>query len=131
MSALNKIWKITALAALLFTSLLWAADSAPVLLASGRIDDAIAALRGEISTSPDGAAYNLLCRAYQDVRVRRGREADRVADRRFAGFIDHVTAGMRHGGEGEMRAGNPGGIGEGTQRVRAGCAAESKQCGGS
>src|SRR5436190_22155361 len=64
MSALNKIWKITALAALLFTSLLWAADSAPVLLASGRIDDAIAALRGEISTSPDGAAYNLLCRAY-------------------------------------------------------------------
>lgn len=65
MSALNKIWKTTALAALLFTSLLWAADSAPVLLASGRIDDAIAALRGEISTSPsDGAAYNLLCRAY-------------------------------------------------------------------
>jgi len=65
MSAWNTIWKTTALATLAFTSLLWGADSAPVLLASGRIDDAIAALRGEISSSPgDGAAFNLLCRAY-------------------------------------------------------------------
>jgi tetratricopeptide (TPR) repeat protein len=65
MASSSTIWKATALAAFIFTSLLWAADSAPVLLASGRIDDAIAALRGEISTSPnDAAAYNLLCRAY-------------------------------------------------------------------
>jgi len=65
MAGLSTIWKATASAALIFTSLLWGADSAPVLLASGRIDEAIAALRREISTSPnDGAAYNLLCRAY-------------------------------------------------------------------
>ena len=61
MKAISK----TAVFALVLTSVLWAADSAPVLLASGRIDDAITALRGKISNSPDdGAAYNLLCRAY-------------------------------------------------------------------
>ena len=40
-------------------------DSAPALLAAGRVDDAITTLRSEISASPsDGEAYNLLCRAY-------------------------------------------------------------------
>jgi tetratricopeptide (TPR) repeat protein len=42
-----------------------AADSAPALLAAGRVDDAISTLQGEISASPkDAEAYNLLCRAY-------------------------------------------------------------------
>jgi tetratricopeptide (TPR) repeat protein len=42
-----------------------AADSAPALLAAGRVDDAITTLRGEISASPsDAEAHNLLCRAY-------------------------------------------------------------------
>ncbi|HXP17104.1 MAG TPA: tetratricopeptide repeat protein, partial [Terriglobales bacterium] len=40
-------------------------DSAPALLAAGRVDDAITTLRSRISTSPnDAEAYNLLCRAY-------------------------------------------------------------------
>lgn len=40
-------------------------ENAPALLASGRVDDAIAQLHGQISASPDDAlAYNLLCRAY-------------------------------------------------------------------
>jgi tetratricopeptide (TPR) repeat protein len=40
-------------------------DSAPALLAAGRVDDAITALRGRISATPnDAAAHNLLCRAY-------------------------------------------------------------------
>ncbi len=48
-----------------FSLLAGAADSAPALLAAGRVDDAIAALRGKISASPtDPEAYNLLCRAY-------------------------------------------------------------------
>jgi tetratricopeptide (TPR) repeat protein len=42
-----------------------AADNAPVLLAAGRIDDAITTLRGELSQTPnDPQAHNLLCRAY-------------------------------------------------------------------
>jgi Tfp pilus assembly protein PilF len=40
-------------------------DSAPSLLAQGRVDDAITNLRGQISSSPnDPEAHNLLCRAY-------------------------------------------------------------------
>ena len=40
-------------------------ETAPALLASGRVDDAIAALQGQISSSPnDAVAHNLLCRAY-------------------------------------------------------------------
>jgi tetratricopeptide (TPR) repeat protein len=40
-------------------------DSAPSLLAQGRVDDAITTLRGQISLSPnDPEAHNLLCRAY-------------------------------------------------------------------
>jgi tetratricopeptide (TPR) repeat protein len=40
-------------------------DSAPALLAAGRVDDAISTLRSRISSSPnDAEAYNLLCRAY-------------------------------------------------------------------
>src|SRR6266496_2640149 len=40
-------------------------ETAPALLASGRVDEAIAALHGQISSSPnDAVAHNLLCRAY-------------------------------------------------------------------
>ena len=40
-------------------------ETAPTLLASGRVDDAITALHGHINSSPnDAAAQNLLCRAY-------------------------------------------------------------------
>jgi len=40
-------------------------ESAPALLASGRVDEAINALHGQISASPnDAMAHNLLCRAY-------------------------------------------------------------------
>ena len=40
-------------------------DAAPSLLAQGRVDEAIHALRGQISASPnDPEAHNLLCRAY-------------------------------------------------------------------
>ncbi len=42
-----------------------AGETAPDLLASGRVDEAIAALRGQINASPgDATAHNLLCRAY-------------------------------------------------------------------
>jgi tetratricopeptide (TPR) repeat protein len=40
-------------------------ESAPALLASGRVDEAIAALHGQIRSTPnDAVAHNLLCRAY-------------------------------------------------------------------
>jgi tetratricopeptide (TPR) repeat protein len=40
-------------------------ESAPLLLASGHVDEAIAALDGQIRRAPnDAAAHNLLCRAY-------------------------------------------------------------------
>ena len=40
-------------------------EPAPALLASGHVDEAIAALHGQISSSPnDALAHNLLCRAY-------------------------------------------------------------------
>lgn len=40
-------------------------ESVPALLASGRVDEAINALHGQLSTSPnDPVAHNLLCRAY-------------------------------------------------------------------
>ena len=40
-------------------------ENAPVLLASGHVDEAIAALDGQIRRAPnDAAAHNLLCRAY-------------------------------------------------------------------
>lgn len=55
-----------ALAVLVTVPALAGADeSAPTLLATGRVDEAIAALHGQISASPDDAlAHNLLCRAY-------------------------------------------------------------------
>src|ERR1700730_2128824 len=57
---------ITLILASIFMALVATADdSAPALLAAGRVDDAITTLRSRISTSPnDGEAYNLLCRAY-------------------------------------------------------------------
>ena len=40
-------------------------ETAPALLASGHVDEAIVALHGQISSSPnDAVAHNLLCRAY-------------------------------------------------------------------
>ncbi len=40
-------------------------ETGPALLAAGKVDDAIAALRGQIASSPnDAVAHNLLCRAY-------------------------------------------------------------------
>jgi tetratricopeptide (TPR) repeat protein len=42
-----------------------AADSAKDLLAAGRVDDAISALNGQVSSYPsDAESFNLLCRAY-------------------------------------------------------------------
>jgi tetratricopeptide (TPR) repeat protein len=52
------LFLITAISAL-------ADDSAPTLLAPGRVDEAITTLRGQIDASPnDPEAHNLLCRAY-------------------------------------------------------------------
>jgi tetratricopeptide (TPR) repeat protein len=40
-------------------------ETAPSLIANGRVDEAIASLHGQISASPnDAQAHNLLCRAY-------------------------------------------------------------------
>jgi tetratricopeptide (TPR) repeat protein len=51
--------------AVLSVSAAKAGADAPALLASGHVDDAIRALDGEISASPnDALAHNLLCRAY-------------------------------------------------------------------
>ncbi len=56
---------ILILASLFTAALAVADDSAPALLAAGRVDDAITTLRSKISASPsDAEAYNLLCRAY-------------------------------------------------------------------
>jgi cytochrome c-type biogenesis protein CcmH/NrfG len=53
------------LAFILLASALAFAQPAEDLLASGRVDEAIAALQAKIKTSPkDAASYNLLCRAY-------------------------------------------------------------------
>jgi len=53
------------LISVLLSSLSLAADSAPALLAAGRVDDAIRSLQQELNASPnDAATYNLLCRAY-------------------------------------------------------------------
>ena len=43
----------------------WAADSAQNMLAGGRVDEAISALHGRLSSDPgDAESFNLLCRAY-------------------------------------------------------------------
>ena len=40
-------------------------ETAPALIASGRVDEALRSLQGQINTSPnDAVAHNLLCRAY-------------------------------------------------------------------
>jgi tetratricopeptide (TPR) repeat protein len=40
-------------------------ETVPTLIASGRVDEALTALRGQVNTSPnDPVAHNLLCRAY-------------------------------------------------------------------
>ena len=56
------------MASLLAAALAIADDSAPALLAAGRVDDAITSLRSKIAASPnDAEAHNLLCRAYFSV----------------------------------------------------------------
>src|SRR6266566_2101381 len=63
---LQRVFVVLA-AALLVTSpaIAGADETAPGLIANGRVDEAIAALRGQISASPnDALAHNLLCRAY-------------------------------------------------------------------
>jgi len=56
---------ILILAALFTVTLAAADDTAPALLAAGRVDDAITTLRSKINATPsDAEAYNLLCRAY-------------------------------------------------------------------
>src|SRR5437879_4089537 len=40
-------------------------ETIPAMIASGRVDEALTALQGQINASPnDAAAHNLLCRAY-------------------------------------------------------------------
>ncbi len=61
-----KIRSLILVLALSSAAALAAADeSAPALLAAGRVDDAITTLHSKIKSSPnDAEAYNLLCRAY-------------------------------------------------------------------
>src|SRR5437868_7410729 len=54
---------LSALFLFLATSL-FAAHPAQILLAEGRVDDAISTLQGQLHTKPDAQSYNLLCRAY-------------------------------------------------------------------
>ena len=63
---MNRVFCSLALAFLMVAPALAGADeSAPKLLATGRVDEAITALDGQISASPnDAVAHNLLCRAY-------------------------------------------------------------------
>jgi tetratricopeptide (TPR) repeat protein len=63
---MHKFLLLTLLSALAVCSASAGADeTVPALLAAGRVDDAIAALHGQISSSPnDPVAHNLLCRAY-------------------------------------------------------------------
>lgn len=63
---ISRIFCISALALLIVVPALAGADeSAPKLLATGRVDEAITALDGQISVAPnDAVAHNLLCRAY-------------------------------------------------------------------
>jgi tetratricopeptide (TPR) repeat protein len=63
---MRRVLGILILAVLAVTSATAGADeTAPGLLAAGRVDEAIAALHGQISASPnDAVAHNLLCRAY-------------------------------------------------------------------
>lgn len=53
---------------LVCSALAGANESAPALIASGRVDEALTALQGQISQSPNDAfAHNLICRAYLSV----------------------------------------------------------------
>jgi tetratricopeptide (TPR) repeat protein len=63
---MRRVLGILILAVLAVASATAGADeTAPGLLAAGRVDEAIAALHGQITASPnDAVAHNLLCRAY-------------------------------------------------------------------
>src|SRR6266568_8765645 len=63
---MRRVFSLLMLAIFAASSAIAGADeAAPALLAAGRVDEAIATLRGQINSSPDDAlAHNLLCRAY-------------------------------------------------------------------
>src|SRR6266700_3282849 len=63
---MRHLFLILALSTLCVSSAVAGADeTAPALLAAGRVDEAIATLHGQINSSPnDALAHNLLCRAY-------------------------------------------------------------------
>jgi tetratricopeptide (TPR) repeat protein len=62
---MNRIFPLLAALAFLFSGLPASADSAREMLAAGRIDEAISALNGQLSSSPrDAESANLLCRSY-------------------------------------------------------------------
>src|SRR6266700_4804827 len=71
-------------------------EAVPSLLAEGRVDEAIAALHGQIKASPDDAlAHNLLCRAYfslgqWDRGISDGEKADQAAFMTGAGLARRV-----------------------------------------
>src|SRR5438552_19216871 len=54
-----------ALLFLLLPTFVFAVHPAQIMLAEGRVDDAIHTLQGQLHSKPDDAqSYNLLCRAY-------------------------------------------------------------------
>ena len=56
---------LAAVAVLVCNPLFAAPSSSPdVLLAQGRVDDVIAVLQNKVTSSPDAASFNLLCRAH-------------------------------------------------------------------
>lgn len=62
---MKRIFQVLCAALLLLAVLPAAADSAKDMLAAGRIDEAITALNGRLSSAPrDAESSNLLCRAY-------------------------------------------------------------------
>jgi tetratricopeptide (TPR) repeat protein len=62
---MRRLFSLLVLALLAAPAVAGADESAPSLLASGHVDEAIAALDGQIKQSPDDpVAHNLLCRAY-------------------------------------------------------------------
>src|SRR6267142_561510 len=62
---IKQTWRVVTASFLLSFSLSALADSPKDMLAAGRVDDAITALNGQISSNPhDAESIHLLCRAY-------------------------------------------------------------------
>ncbi len=62
---IKQTWRVVTASFLLSFSLSALADSPKEMLAAGRVDDAISALNGQISSNPrDAESIHLLCRAY-------------------------------------------------------------------